>query len=214
MKGAESSLTRQVASHLRNQIEIRNLRSGDLISLDATANTLGISVTPVREAVRQLELEGLVKIDSGKGPFVTRILKSEINDLYRLRLTLEVESTRKAALQISEFDVEILQRNVAIYKNSQDKPQKLSKLDRQFHHIIYEASQNKYLESSLKSLRITMGLLRNPAYSDTERTTATLKEHQQILAALEARDPVLASTCASLHIENAWAERIKKEETT
>ena len=208
------SLTQQVSDHIRDQIELHYVHSGDLLSLDELAKQMKISSTPIRESFRQLQLEGLVEIVPGKGAYVARISLGEIDDLYRLRREMEVEATRLASKSISRFDLEILDQNLILYEENLAYPETLAVLDRQFHYIVIEAANNRYLETSLKLLRIKMGLLRNPAYADSVRAKQTLSEHQAIFEALKAGDPDRSVETAGNHIVNARTERKNKERAT
>jgi DNA-binding GntR family transcriptional regulator len=197
-----------VANHIREMIELRQVKPGDPVPLEVIEEALSVSRTPTREAIRQLELENLVEIRSGKRAFFPTISTEEIEDLYRFRRHIEVQATRKAAGRISRYDLEILKDNLENYSINIEKPSRLSKLDRQFHNTIYEASGNRYFEKVLKSLRIRMGLLKRPAYGSETRIRQTISEHQTILNALIERDGPKAEEAARLHVNNSWNERM------
>lgn len=201
------SLSRVVADYIRDQIELHLLVPGEFISLDAIEDALGVSRTPIREAIRQLELENLVEIAPGKGARVSKIEEHEIDQLYDYRLHLEAACTRQAAEQISDFDIRILEENLAAYETCIGRSSQLSVLDRQFHYIIYGCIQNPYLERSLKSVRIKMGLMSAPAYANSARSKQTLSEHRAIVRAFRSRDVEKAERAAQRHIKKAWSQR-------
>lgn len=205
------SLTVKVANHIRRMIELQKLRPGDIIPLEQIEEALSVSRTPTREAIRQLELEHLVVIEPGRGAYVSPITASEISDLYQLRKQLETQVARMAAGGISNYDLRNLRDNVEEYAVQSGSPERLTMLDRQFHYTIFESCGNRYVEKTLKSLRIRMGLLRQPAYHNPQRTECTLSEHKDILNALEQRDAIQAEEAMRRHIQNAWRERLLQE---
>ncbi|MEM9576520.1 MAG: GntR family transcriptional regulator [Pseudomonadota bacterium] len=205
------SLTAKVAGHIRRMIELRILRPGDTVPLEQIEKDLSVSRTPAREAIRQLELEHLVAIEPGRGAYVSLITESDFTDLYTLRIHLEAQAVRIAAGSISDYDLHLLGLNLEEFEEQFGVSERLTLLDRQFHNTIIEACGNRYVEKALKSLRIRMGLLRRPAYQNSERTKYTLSEHKEILKHLSARDADLAENAMRTHIQNAWTERISQE---
>ncbi|MEM9579128.1 MAG: GntR family transcriptional regulator [Pseudomonadota bacterium] len=205
------SLTAYVANHIRRLIELQKLRPGDLVPLEEIEKTLSVSRTPAREAIRQLELEHLVSIEPGRGAYVSPISRAELADLYGLRKYMEVKAAGLAAGSISDYDLSILADNVGEYADLAGDPERLTLLDRQFHYTIFEACGNRHVEKTLKSLRIRMGLLRQPAYHNMQRVACTLAEHKAVLAALQNRDAAAAEQAMYRHIQNAWDERDLQE---
>ena len=205
------SLTVKVANHIRRMIELQKLRPGDVVPLEQIEEALSISRTPTREAIRQLELEHLVAIEPGRGAYVSPISASEISDLYRFRMALETQAARMAAGGISQYDLLILQDNIDEYATQLNNSERLAQLDRQFHHTIFAACGNRYVEKALVSLRIRMGLLRQPAYRNQSRIVVTLSEHRKILEALREKDASRAEITMRQHVENAWKERMVQE---
>lgn len=207
----EFSLTVKVANHIRRLIELQELRPGDLVPLEQIEEALSVSRTPAREAIRQLELEHLVVIEPGRGAYISPIIAGEIVDLYLLREHLESQAVRMSAGGISRYDLHNLRDNVEEYAAQKRCPERLSILDREFHFAIFESCGNRYLEKTLKSLRIRMRLLHHPAYHNFRRTECALAEHQRILDALERRDADQAEEAMRQHIQNAWKERLLQE---
>jgi DNA-binding GntR family transcriptional regulator len=205
------SLTAKVANHIRRMIELQKLRPGDVVPLEQIQEALSVSRTPTREAIRQLQLEHLVGIEPGRGAYVSPITAAEISDLYQFRIEIEKQAARMAAGRISKYDLTILQGNVEEYAEQTNNPERLSLLDRQFHYTIAAACGNRYVEKTLNSLRIRMGLLRQPAYHNAKRVDYTLSEHADILNALKEEDADRAEEAMHLHVENSWKERMFQE---
>lgn len=174
------------------------------------ANSLGISRTPVREALGRLINEGLLVNDPVKGMIIAELDHSEVNELYAMREVLEGTAARFAAQHASEAEISILfelverDRGVAL-----DQPTNLVANNRLFHDTLYRAAHNRYLVKTLNTLRETMALLGQTTLVTLGRSDKAIDEHLAIVNAIKSRDGAAAELAAREHIRAAHRTRLK-----
>lgn len=163
---------------------------------------LGVSRTPVREALRQLELEGLVKIIPNKGAYVTGISSKDIHDIYHIRSYLEGLCARWAAENITDEQIGQLEEILYLcdFHAKKEHMEQIVELDNKFHEIIYEAGNSKMLEHVLKDFHHYVERVRKVSLSDKARAVRSNEEHAAILDALRAHDGELAEKLAHEHM--------------
>lgn len=170
----------------------------------ALGKELGVSRTPVREALRQLELEGLVTIIPNKGAFVTGITQKDIQDIYEMRFMLEGLCARWATEHITEEQLEELEEIIFLsefhsrrYASSADQ---VTELDGRFHRVLYEASQSRMLSHVLTDFHRYSLMARRSSMVSEERARKSIREHKQILRAIRDKDANLAEQLANEHV--------------
>ena len=170
----------------------------------ALGKELGVSRTPVREALRQLELEGLVTIIPNKGAFVTGITQKDIQDIYEMRFMLEGLCARWATEHITEAQLEELEEIIFLsefhsrrYGSSADQ---VTELDGRFHRVLYEASQSRMLSHVLTDFHRYSLMARRSSMVSEERARKSIREHKQILRAIRDNDANLAEQLANEHV--------------
>lgn len=165
----------------------------------------GVSRTPVREALRQLELEGLVKIIPNKGAYVTGISDKDTRDIYVIRSYLEGLAARWACEHISEAEIDSLEEVVYLSEFHAKKKhyEQLVELDNKFHESIYRASGSKILEHQLTTFHQYLERFRKKSLKIEERALRSNGEHLAILEAMRRRDGDLAEKLAHEHIMHA-----------
>jgi DNA-binding GntR family transcriptional regulator len=181
------------------------------------AEELGVSRTPVREALRKLELEGFIVMVPRKGAYVADISFKDIADVFEIRAALEGLAAALAAERITNEELEAMERVLAekaeaIAKNDLDR---LVETDTKFHEAIYEASRNQRLWTIISNLREQIQRFRTTSLSNPGRSKQSLDEHRNIVEAIQARDIQLSRKVAQEHIENAehtLIEAIKMED--
>lgn len=163
---------------------------------------LGVSRTPVREALRQLELEGLVKIVPNKGAYVTGISEKDIHDIYHIRSYLEGLCARWACDHITKEQLEQLEEIIYLseYHAGKNHMEQIVELDNKFHEIIYEACDSKMLEHVLRDFHHYVERVRRISLSAGTRAVNSNREHTAILEALREHDGELAEKLAHEHI--------------
>lgn len=192
-----------VFAHLREAIIKGVLKPGERLMEIQLAEKLGVSRTPVREAIRKLELEGLVVMIARKGAYVADVSINDIVNIFEVRMSLEGLAAELAAQRISEQELMLLQAKHAEFEKcfyKEELEQKL-KIDIEFHAIIYKATRNSRLISILDSLREQIGRYRKTYMSNFDLAHKAGVEHEKILNAIIARDGKLAKQYAMEHIE-------------
>ena len=171
---------------------------------------LGVSRTPVREALRQLELEGLVQIIPNKGAYVVGISDKDVRDIYILRSRLEGLAARWAVDHITKEQLEEMEEVIylAEFHAARGHMEQMAELDNQFHHTLYRACDSKMLEHLLNDYHEYLLRVRKKALSSIDRGTASNKEHRSIMEAIRAGNADLAERLASEHMKNAYANMV------
>ncbi|WP_121066235.1 GntR family transcriptional regulator [Chachezhania antarctica] len=194
---------------LRDEIRSGRLRPGARLTETEIAERLSVSRTPVREAIRRLESEGLVDHQARAGAVVRKLDYSEIMELYEMRAVLESTAARLAARAASEVEIRDLRDINAQMGVSEGDPQALARLNRQFHQSLLHASRNRFLLKSMGSVDTTMMILGPTSLESPDRAREAVAEHDEIIAALAARDEATAEAAMRRHMEGAQSERLR-----
>lgn len=199
------SLRGRVFAQIEEDILNGKYRSGDSLIETKLSEELGVSRTPVREAIRQLELEGLVQAIPNKGAIVTGITAKDIEDIYTIRMMIEGLAARWAAEKITEDELEQLKEAVGLeeFYTSRDDMQHLMKLDSRFHEAIFKACKSKVLMHMLSTFHHYVQKARGYSLEIPGRAQKALEEHKAILQAIMERDPEKAEKLTTEHIMNA-----------
>ena len=205
------SLRGRVFHRLREDILSGKYKENEELREVAIGEELGVSRTPVREAFRQLELEGLIQIVPNKGAYVTGITAKDVKDIYMIRSSLEGMCARLATQNITPEQLEELEENVylASFHASKGHMEQMAELDNRFHHILYEACDSKMLENLLQDFHQYVIRIRKKTLSTKERGIASNEEHRKIMEAIKAGDSVKAQQAATVHMENAYDNIVK-----
>ena len=206
------SLRGRVFHHMREDILSGKYKKDDELRENTIANELGVSRTPVREALRQLELEGLVKIVPNKSAVVTGFSAKDMHDIYIIRSYLEGLCAKLACENITEAQIEDIEEIQYLFDFHTKKKhfEQLVELDDRFHDIIYEASNSRMLTHVLVDYHHYVGRIRKVSLSNEERAEYCSKEHNAILEALRQRDGDKAEQLAHQHILNTIQNINKK----
>ncbi|XCP83651.1 GntR family transcriptional regulator [Roseburia hominis] len=196
------SLRSQVFQTIRENILKGKYKQHDELREATLGKELGVSRTPVREALRQLELEGLVEIIPNKGAYVNGISKEDVRDIYVIRSMLEGLCVRWAAEHITEEQLEELDEIILLSQYHLDKgnAEQLTELDGKFHQILYEASKSRILKHVLSDFHKYVQLARNNSVKTEERARKSIEEHREILDAIRANKLEEAEKLANSHI--------------
>lgn len=165
---------------------------------------LGVSRTPVREALRQLELEGLVSIIPNKGAYVVGLSKKDIRDIYEMRSLLEGLCAKWAAVNVTEEQLNELEENIFLSEFHAGKQnwEQMVELDNRFHEILYLASGSKELKHILTDYHQYVQRVRKVTLAEAKRVQESTEEHKVIVEALKKHDPKKAEEAATIHIRN------------
>ncbi|TCL00596.1 GntR family transcriptional regulator [Shimia isoporae] len=190
--------------------EIRNgaLSPGDRLRETDLAARLGISRTPVREAIRQLEADGLVTHVPRQGASVRSLNYAEVMELYEMRAVLEGTAARLAVRSASDVEIaELRALNEEI--RAAGEGTRAFHLNRSFHALLLNSAKNRFLAKSVQAMQKAMMILGPTTLSQSERFENAVKEHGDVLDALEARDADAAEAAMRRHIEASQRTRIK-----
>ena len=193
-----------VFNTLRQAILRGEFKPGERLMEIQLANKLGVSRTPIREAIRKLELEGLVIMIPRKGAEVADITEKSLRDVLEVRKALEELAVCDACENITEEQILALKKaadNFRIALESDDLV-KCAETDMAFHEIIYSATNNKRLLQILNNLREQMYRYRMEYLKEPGTHKLLLKEHEAIYSALKKHDKAEAGSAIRIHIEN------------
>lgn len=205
------SLRGRVFHKLREDILSGKYEDHEELKEVAIGEELGVSRTPVREAFRQLELEGLIQIIPNKGAYVTGITEKDVQDIYMIRSLLEGLCARWTTEHITKEQLEEMEENVYLAKFHAQKGHldQLAELDNRFHEIMYEACNSKMLEHQLRDFHEYVLRVRRRTLNNASRGPKSNEEHEQILEAIKAGNADLAEKLANQHIINAYENMVK-----
>lgn len=199
------SLTSKIFNILRDDILNNKYKEGEKLVEAKLAEDLGVSRTPVREALKQLELDGLVENLPNRGVIVLGISIQDIEDIFEIRSAIEGISARWAVDRMTDEELNSLKDTFELmefytFKKDVDK---FAELNTKFHETIYKATKSRYLEQVLKDFQYYMKKTRIRSLQVEGRIYDSLAEHKLILEAFLARDKEKAQEALTIHICNS-----------
>lgn len=199
------SLRGKVFNRLREDILSGIYRESEELKENTIATELGVSRTPVREALRQLELEGLVTMIPNKGAYVTGITSKDMHDIYMIRSYLEGLCARWACEHITQPQIEALEEVLYLsdFHAKKNHNEQMVELDNKFHELIYDASGSKILRHVLSDFHHYVERIRKITLAMPSRASQASQEHAAILDAIKKRDGDLAEQLAYEHIKSS-----------
>lgn len=196
-----------VFNTLRQAILRGELKPGERLMEIQLANKLGVSRTPIREALRKLELEGLVNMVPRKGAEVADITEKSLRDVLEVRKALEELSVQLACEKITEEEIEELKRVAERFKDTLDDQDvtKIAEADVAFHDVIYTATDNQKLILLLNNLREQMYRYRVEYLKKEEAYPQLIAEHEELIDNISKRNKEEATRIMCEHIDNQFA---------
>jgi DNA-binding GntR family transcriptional regulator len=206
-----SSLRRRAFRQIQNDILNGVYEPGESLIETKLSEELGVSRTPVREALRQLELEGLVESVPNKGVTVKGVSPKDIQDIYTIRMLIEGLAARWAAEKVTPEEIEELKEAVELEEFFTTKKDygRLLKLDTRFHDIIFKASKSMPLMHTLSTFHHYVQRARKVSMSSPKRAMEVLKEHKAIMQAIIDGDADRAEKLTTEHVRNASKNLLK-----
>ncbi|WP_420343772.1 GntR family transcriptional regulator [Paenirhodobacter sp.] len=183
-------------------------RPGDRLVESELAERLGVSRTPVREALQRLETQSMLARD-GRSLIVASLDHNQLAELYVVRAELEALAAGLAAKHAAPEEVQVLQEMVDQDMAKGEDPIALARSNKLFHRQIHLASHNRYLVQQLDLLHRSMMLLATTSLAAEGRRDAAMREHQAIVDAIRAGDEKSASAALRAHISKAFETRLK-----
>lgn len=207
------SLRGRVFTQLQNDILNGKYTPGESLIETRLSEELGVSRTPIREAIRQLELEGLVQSIPNKGAVVKGVSAQDIEDIYTIRMMIEGLAARWASEKITDEELAELKEALELeefytFKNDANH---LLKFDSRFHDIIFRASKSKPLMHMLSTFHLYVQRARNASLESPVRAKEVLEEHKAIMQAIIDHDPDRAEQLTTRHIRNASDNLLKRK---
>lgn len=206
------SLADQVFEHLETDILSGKYQKGESLTESKLSAELGVSRTPIREALKRLEQEHLIE-ESPKGMTVVGISKKDLDDIFKIRGALEGKAAEMAAKNHTEEQLSIVREALEFqefYLVKHD-PDRIKSMDSRFHETIYKMSGSTVFYDVLVPLHKKLLKYRKASVSESSRAEASVAEHRAIYEAIAARDGELASKLTIEHLNNAYKNMIKKE---
>lgn len=200
-----TSLRDMVFRRIENDILNGRYQPGDSLNEIKLSDEIGVSRTPVREAIRQLELAGLVETIPNKGAIVKGITAQDIEDIYTIRMRIEGLAARWAAEKATDAELEELREAVEMeeFYTQKNRTEQLMQFDSRFHEIIFRAGKSRVLMQTLSSYHHYVQRARGKSLGTPGRAEQVLEEHRAIYEAIAARDPDGAEKLMVQHIKNA-----------
>lgn len=199
---APRALYEEVAERLRQRIFHRELEPGSWIDELKIAEELGISRTPLREALKVLAAEGLVTMKVRRGAYVTEVSEKDLADVYHLLALLESDAAGVVASRATDAELQGLQALHDELEAATDDRDRFFAINEQFHMRLLEIADNRWRDQMVADLRKVMKLNRHHSLFKTGRIDESLTEHRAIVAALVQRDALLAAQRMREHFRN------------
>lgn len=209
------SIADQVFEQLEREILSGKYPRGELLSELRLSSEMGVSRTPVREAIRRLEQENIVQ-ECGRGVMVLGISREDMLDMYEIRIRLDGLAARRAAENMSDEELREMKEIVElqefyISKDGDEYSTKLYELDSQFHELLYRGGGSRMIAEVLCSVHRKMAKYRMSSLSKQRRATMSVGEHKEIYTALSDRDGDRAEEVAQRHAINARKSMVGME---
>lgn len=198
-----------VYKSLLADIRAGKLKPGDRIREEVVAASLGVSRTPVREALQHLQTRGLVEIATGRGTIVVDVSMHEAIEMYAMREVLEGAAARFAAQHALPAEISIMQDLLEEFVAAKGDPKQLAYVNHRLHRTIYRAARNKYMHEALNHLDDSLSLLQGTTFELEERFEPADREHREIVAAIANRDADAAEAASRRHIREAQSARMR-----
>lgn len=210
------SIADQIFEQLEKDILTGKYQRGDTISELHLSQELGVSRTPIREALSRLQQEHILE-DTGKGLAVVGITYEDMQDMYEIRIVIEGLAAAKAAVNISDESLKEMEDSLDMQKyyiekqtnSGVDNSDKIKDIDSKFHELLYECSGSRAFADTLLPMHKKMTKFRKASVSKTSRAKESFAEHEAIFQALKEHDPEKARQLTEFHVGKA-RDRLKE----
>jgi DNA-binding GntR family transcriptional regulator len=199
----------QAYQKLRGLLKDGVLKPGDRVIETTIAQQLDVSRTPVRDAIRRLETEGLLDYEPRAGLVVSKLDRRSVAELYEMREVLEGTAARLFTRHASDLEVEELLDLVRQERLLQGRGQELAAHNQKFHLQIHRGAHNRFLEKALRAVNAVRWLLGPSQMLAAERAEQALAEHTELVQAIHRRDVDLAESVARNHVRSAQVRRMR-----
>lgn len=207
-KPSRESLSQRAYRQIKDALCTGEIAPGDILSENQLAQDLGMSRTPVREALRTLASENWLEIKNGVGAYVKPLSSKDIEDLYEIRCLLEIQAVKTAVYHISEDEIDALEhRFQAFLRDSNEgkfpNPQEFSQLDWDLHELIVERCTNNYLKGIMRNNNSSIKRYQLLSFEARNNIRDSALQHLNILSLLRQRDVPALTQALAEHLN--WA---------
>lgn len=211
LRSGKSSPTRKntkdkMFQALRADIIAQRLKPGQAIREDELAQSFGVSRTPIREILRRLEQEDLVKVIPNRGVFVSELTAKDIAEVLEIRTALETAAARSAATKLTEhhlMELKDIRKQLDVAVDLQDSIVSFE-ADSRLHNLILVAAGNRRAHRIINNLMGQIHRIRFISGHKPGRISTTVNEHKRIVAALLNMDPLKAEEAMRIHLVSTW----------
>ena len=208
-----SDVTRSSGQHaydaLLKELRMGQFNPGDRLREEEVADRLELSRTPVREALRRLESDGIVEHRPRIGAVIRSLSHTEIVELYEMRVVLERTAAEMAAKHGAEAEFDALEALNDQIENERTQPELGAAINQDFHRGLYLAARNRFLMEAARALNNSLLLLGPSTYTDPDRIDVVVRQHRSIIAALRGGDAEAAGAAAEAHLQTSLLHRLK-----
>lgn len=206
------SLAQQVFDRLENEILCGTYQRGEILTENVLSENLGVSRTPIREALGRLEQEHLIE-STGKGIRILGVTTEDLEDIYEIRLQIEPLAAQRVAERITDEQLSALRETLELqefYLQKKDA-ERIKGMDSDFHAQLYRYCGSAVYYDVLMPLHTKVQKFRKASLQRGSRAGQSVKEHRMIYEAIAARNPALAAEAIRIHIQNAKANILKED---
>ncbi len=184
-------------------------KPGDRLREEDVGERLTLSRTPVREALRRLEADGIIEHRARIGAVIRQLSHSEVVELYEMRVVLERTAAEMAAKHGTDAEFDALEDWNEDIARERSNPAKAAAINQEFHQGLYLACRNRFLLEAARALNNSLLLLGPTTYTDEERFDVVFNQHKSIVDALREGDVEAAGAAAEAHLQTSLRYRLK-----
>lgn len=198
------SLADQVFERLESEILSGKYARGELLTELGLCTDLGVSRTPIREALRRLEQEHIIDI-SGKGITVLGVTREDMEDIYAIRMKVEGMAAAEAARHATDEQIAELKETLELqeFYLSKKDADRIKAMDSRFHELVYAATGSAVFCDTLTPLHKKVQKFRKSSVENNSRAESSVTEHRAIFTAIAAHDGQTAEAAMTAHVANA-----------
>ncbi|MCI2395027.1 GntR family transcriptional regulator [Aliiroseovarius sediminis] len=201
---AELPRSELVYREIQKWINEGEFHPGERLREATVCERLGVSRTPVREAIRRLQAEGRVIIEAQRGAVIAELQAQEMIELYTVRIELEGFAAGLAAQHASDAEIRLMKTLLEESRTMDDDPRALNENNWRLHRTIHIAAHNRFLLQTFDALSNSLALLRGAKYIPKGRPETLFREHEKIVEAIQKRDIEAARSATEAHVRRAF----------
>lgn len=208
-KSASRSSGEAAYEALLGSIRDGHFKPGDRLREEEVGEALSLSRTPVREALRRLEADGVVEHRPRIGAVIRKLSRREVVELYEMRVVLERTAAELAAKHGGDAEFDALDELNETIGHERASPSKAAAINQAFHRGLYLAGRNQFLLEAARALNNSLLLLGPTTYTDDARIDDVVAQHARIVAAMRGGDAPAAGEAAAAHLEASLRLRLR-----